>query len=326
MSSQTVTVPAGFEIQYHDPTHTYKIDGQPVPSVSTVLNALDKPALVWWGMKVGAAGIEALHDRGKLRIYRKALQVLWEPSRQELEKAAKAIAKERKAAGAEVGPWSKMTDDQRAAWLAEAAKKLPPHWEPATEESLVDALTREKLTTNHIRDERGRHGTNAHKMFENWAQMGIMPDPSQIEDDDEERGRVEALLAFCEDAQESYGRKTEVIVGSKKLRVAGRYDFECNLVGELVTKLSPRETRVFTGEPCLLDVKTAKSVYQSHFLQLEGYEGLRIESGYDPTRWRIVIHLLPSGSYRLHRSTRTFAEFAAVRPAHDVVNKPGTRW
>jgi hypothetical protein len=271
-------------------------------------------------MKIGVAGVEALHDRGKLRVYRKALEVLWEPTALELEREAKRLAKERKA-----GPWSKQDADQRAAWLAAAAKKLPPHWEAATMESMVDALTRNKLTTNHVRDERGRYGTSAHGMFEAWAQMGIMPDPSQIEDDDE-RGRVEALLAFCEDAGESYAKQTEIIVGSKTLRVAGRYDFECNLVGELVTKLSPRETRVFTGERCLLDVKTAKSVYQTHFLQLEGYEGLRIESGYEPTKWRIVIHLLPSGSYRLHRSPRTFEEFAAIRPAHDVVNRKGFRW
>lgn len=319
-ASSTVVVPAGYEIQYHDPTHTYKIDGEPVPSVSNVLNALDKPALVWWGMKVGVAGVESLHDRGKLRVYRKALQVLWEPSAAELEKEAKRLAKERKA-----GFWSRMDADQRAGWIAEAAKKLPAHWEPATEESLVAALTREKLTTNHIRDERGRHGTNAHDMFEKWAQLGVMPDPSQV-DDDEERGRVEALRAFCEDAADSQNFKTEVVVGSKRHRVAGRYDFECNLYGEMVTKLSPRETKMFEGQPCLLDVKTAKSVYQTHFLQLEGYEGLRVESGYDPTRWRIVIHLLPSGSYRLHRSTRTFDEFVAVRPSYDVVNKPGTRW
>jgi hypothetical protein len=322
VSSRTVTVPAGFEIAYHDPTHTYKIDGEPVPSVSTVLNALDKPALVWWGMKVGAAGVESLFDRGKLRVFKKALQVLWEPAPADVERCAKALAKEM---FEKPNSWRRLDDDQRALATAKAMKKMPPRWVPATMESMVDALTRNKLTTNHIRDERGRYGTGAHEMFEAWAQMGVMPDPTQIDDDDE-RGRVEALLAFCEDANESYGKKTEVIVGSKELRVAGRYDFECNLVGELVTKLSPRETKVFTGEPCLLDVKTAKSVYQTHFLQLEGYEGLRVESGYDPTKWRIVIHLLPSGSYRLHRSTRTFAEFAAIRPAHDVVNKPGTRW
>jgi hypothetical protein len=322
MSSQVVTVPAGFTIEYHDPTHTYKIDGEPVPSVSTVLGALDKPALVWWGMKIGAAGVEELHARGKLRTLKGELQVLWEPTAAELEKEARAIAKELQEVRT---PWSRMTGIVRDLWLAKAAKKLPARWERATMDSMVAALTREKLTTNHVRDERGRHGTNAHSMFEAWAQLGVMPDPSQIEEDDE-RGRVDALVKFCQDADGSYGRKTEVIVGSKELRVAGRYDFECNLVGELVTKLSPLERRTFTGEPCLLDVKTAKSVYQTHFLQLEGYEGLRLESGYAPTQWRVVIHLLPSGSYRLHRSTRTFAEFAAVRPAHDVVNKKGTRW
>ena len=38
-------------------------DWQEVPSVSTVLGVLDKPALVWWGMKVGVEGLMTLiHD------------------------------------------------------------------------------------------------------------------------------------------------------------------------------------------------------------------------------------------------------------------------
>lgn len=322
MSSQSVVVPAGFRIDYHDPTHTYKIDGEPVPSVSTVLGVLDKPALVWWGMKIGAAGVEALYERGKLRVYRKQLDVLWQPDPHDVERAAKALCKE---AGKK---WKELDQEARDAYLAKAVAKgsvLAPRWEPATMESIVEALTREKLTTNHVRDARGDHGTNAHKMFEAWAQMGIMPDPDQVEEP-EERGRVEALLKFCEDAADTRAKKTEVIVGSKVHRVAGRYDFECELVGDLVTNLSPLKTRRFDGEPCLLDVKTSKAVYETHYLQLEAYEGLRRECGYEPTKWRIVIHLKPSGNYRLHRSTRTFSEFLAVRPAHDVVKKPGTRW
>jgi hypothetical protein len=137
---------------------------------------------------------------------------------------------------------------------------------------------------------------------------------------------VEALRAFCVDAEGTDGFESEVIVGSREHQFAGRYDLRCNLRGDLVVKLSPHERRTFTGEPVLLDVKTAKAVYETHFLQLEGYEGASRESGYKPTKYRIVLHLKPSGAYRLHRSTRTYAEFVAVRPAHDVVKKPGTRW
>jgi hypothetical protein len=40
-----------------------------VPSVTTVLEVLDKPALPWWGMKIGAAGVIELIRRGVLDPY-----------------------------------------------------------------------------------------------------------------------------------------------------------------------------------------------------------------------------------------------------------------
>jgi hypothetical protein len=47
------------------PYRHYLVNGQPVPSVTQILGCLDKPALPWWGMKVGVDGVLKLiaeHD------------------------------------------------------------------------------------------------------------------------------------------------------------------------------------------------------------------------------------------------------------------------
>jgi hypothetical protein len=297
---QTVTTPSGIVIEYFAGPHQYRIDGENVPSVSTVMNVLDKPALPWWGMKVGAGGAVELFQQKHLRVSKGELQVHEWP---EPPKGSRSGAK-------------------FLEWLTTSDAK--PYWVEATMDSVVSAMTHEKLTTNHVRDKRGEHGNGAHEMFEAWTDTGILPDPSQIEDP-EEAGRVVALRAFCEAARIE-DAQSELIVGSRVHRVAGRSDLRCKLYGDLVVSLSPLRLKTFAGEPVILDVKSGKSVYESQYLQLEGYEGLSVESGYPPTKWRLVLHLKPSGNYRLHRSVRTFEEFVACRPAVDVVNAPGTRW
>jgi hypothetical protein len=70
---EEVTTPSGLEIRYTEKKHLYftRESGDPptewrqVPSVSTVLKCLDKPALPWWGMKIGVAGVlELVREHG----------------------------------------------------------------------------------------------------------------------------------------------------------------------------------------------------------------------------------------------------------------------
>lgn len=49
-----------------EPKRRYLVDGQPVPSVTQILGVLDKPALVWWGMRVGVEGACQLQESGAL--------------------------------------------------------------------------------------------------------------------------------------------------------------------------------------------------------------------------------------------------------------------
>lgn len=66
---ETVT-PSGVTIRYEDKKHLYFLDGEKVPSVSSILGCLDKPALPWWGMKIGVQGVLELFRQEALRSTR----------------------------------------------------------------------------------------------------------------------------------------------------------------------------------------------------------------------------------------------------------------
>jgi hypothetical protein len=77
VAEQTTTTPAGIEIRFEDglpgpdgksKRRCYWVNGQKLPSVTTVLNVLDKPGLKFWGEKIGVAGAIALAKEGKLPL------------------------------------------------------------------------------------------------------------------------------------------------------------------------------------------------------------------------------------------------------------------
>lgn len=86
----TVITPSGIEIRFqHEPKRKYEVRDIPsqmpendatnpwfeVPSVTQILDVLEKGGLSWWGMKVGAAGVKELYDTGVFwdRIYRETV-------------------------------------------------------------------------------------------------------------------------------------------------------------------------------------------------------------------------------------------------------------
>ena len=65
--------------------HTYRIDGQPVPGVTTILGVLDKPALPRWAAKSVAEhvadnpdGVQTLRDMGRDTLVTALAKVPWE--------------------------------------------------------------------------------------------------------------------------------------------------------------------------------------------------------------------------------------------------------
>lgn len=54
--------PSGLVVEYQSDPRQYWVDGQPVPSVTEIIDILQKDGLPWWGMKVGMVGVLKLCD------------------------------------------------------------------------------------------------------------------------------------------------------------------------------------------------------------------------------------------------------------------------
>ena len=225
-----------------------------VPSVTTVLGVLDKPALPWWGMKVGVEGVKELYEQHKVDCTR------------------------------------------------------------LSTEAAIEALTNHKLTVNHQRDKAGDRGSRVHAAFEEWAKTERVPNPDDFSDED--RGYVKGLVKFLEEVQPR-PRACEVLVGSLEHGYAGRYDLRALLERErkVVYKRTPKRgdhfARIAPGN-LLVDLKTSKSVYPSHSLQLEAYEQASVECGYPPTDARGILQVSDDGGYQFVRSVADFQDFANV--------------
>lgn len=42
---------------FDEASHTYKLEGEKIPSVTTIIGCLNKPGLDWWGYNIGIAGM-----------------------------------------------------------------------------------------------------------------------------------------------------------------------------------------------------------------------------------------------------------------------------
>lgn len=260
-----------------------------VPSVTTVLDVLDKPALPWWGMKIGAEGVAILHNLGLVKS-----TVM--PGGQQPVLVCPQVVKP--------GPSDKFK-----------AYCDFNHWVVAGMDQLVDVLNVQKLTVNHVRDKAGDRGQSVHDAFETWAQGGGLPDPEMYPPT--EQGYILGLLAFLRDVPSAVPEASEVLVASAVHGFAGRYDvrFRTTEPHNVVVHFTPVKGPVYrqlNPGVFLGDLKTSKDVYPSHSRQLEGYEEASIESGYEPTDARGILHVTAEGQYKFKRSWATFDDFKAV--------------
>ena len=284
----SLETPSGIRLEFaSEPKRQYKVNDEEVPSVTQILDCLNKPALPWWGMGVGADGVLSLIKMGEFAL----------------------------------------TPNPSATGFVGAIKD-GDIWKFATKESLIDKLNEKKLTVNHVKEQAGDRGQNVHDALERWAVTGEMPDPKDFSF--EEEGYVKALVGFIQDTDPE-PVAIERMVGSAEHKFAGRFDLECMINVEkeavykaLTTKGEPlkaghRTARIPTGL-YVLDLKTSKDVYYTHFLQGEGYEIGRRECGYDPSRFRGVIHCSKHGLYQLRVNYDKVGpeDFLAVRAVYDA--------
>lgn len=198
--------------------------------------------------------------------------------------------------------------------------------------ALCDLLTANKLSTNHVVESAGDRGTNTHNAFETWAgDQRITPQP--IVFPLAERGYVAGLASFLSEL--SVGGvsdiEAEVMVGSLVHGYAGRYDLRLTLAEpvEVTTRVYPKkapERETIPAGKILLDLKTSKSCYPTHALQLAAYEAASVECGYSPTDYQAVIHVTAGGLYELRRVSASIDEFASVLACYQTMQKKDSEW
>src|SRR5581483_497187 len=273
----TETTPSGIIVEYQaQPKRLYRVNGVEVPSVTTVLGVLDKPALPWWGMKIGVQGVLELWNQG------------------EIDSAI---------------DWVERATVASLVITSEPVK-------PATLENVVDLLTKNKLTVNHVRDKAGDRGLAVHDVFEQWA-AGYPNDLPIVWEEDlgDQKGYLDGLEKFIKAANPE-PLAAEVMVGSVLHGFAGRYDIRLRLhepMEVVVKALKKPKTETIPAGTYLFDLKTSSGVYpNTHFRQLEAYEEASVECGYEPTDARYVIHVKSDGTYQFVKSTADFEDFLAV--------------
>lgn len=251
--------PSGIEVYFQSqPKRLYRVNGVEVPSVSTVLDVLEKPP-AYWGMRVGVRGVLELYNREVLGVV--------------------------------------------------------DHVTDYTEDEIITMLKQNELTTNDYRDRGGDRGQAVHDALENWARTGHMPDPGIYPE--EQEGYVRGLVAFLKSIPSAEPIACEVMVASVEHGYAGRYDLRIRTSNphDVVYHHTPvRGNKLRRLEPgeYLVDLKTSKDVTAKHARQLEGYEAASIESGYEPTDGRGILHVSADGRHKFRRSWADFSDFLAV--------------
>ena len=173
--------------------HEYRIDGVKVPSVTTILDAIEpKPALTWWGFRVGLAAVQYALVNGDLST---AALLAWDPS-------------------VTIKP-AEAPEGHPDIVMRGKGKRAKPK---SRLENLAQDL---KLDTYNRMREKGTIGTSIHVAAEKLGLEEVIP---TIEDFPEaDRGYVQALARYHVD-QEPEIVEQEVIVASKRFGFAGRFD------------------------------------------------------------------------------------------------------
>lgn len=299
----TSVTPSGIEIAYYvEPKRKYELRApkgkfltnfedvsvwNEVPSVTTILEVLDKPALPWWGMTVGVEGVIALIKEGRFAIIEGQPAVIGADgvAYHAIKENVVPLLTEYKLTTNhvkdEAGNRGQSCHDALEAWAITGALPKPEDY-PDEERPYIRSLLQFLLD------------------------CGGALEPEKVEI---MVGSVEHGFAGRYDFRGKFTKDCRLVATALTQK------------NEPFKRASAiKHTVVPAGTRVLLDLKTSKGVYPAHLLQLEAYEGAGIEDGYDDTDARAVIHATMHGLYEFKRARGEFKNFLAVLATYHAYN------
>jgi len=191
---------------------------------------------------------------------------------------------------------------------------------------LQEIGAQKKVTNYWMKDVAAARGNSVHAALEFWAMSGNLPDPDMY--DENERGYVEGLNAFLKESH-LQPRMSEVVVASVEHKVAGRFDLLGDILEpvELVYHLTEKNAyrKIFQPVRGLMDLKTSTGVFTEYHLQVAGYVGCLVESGYEadsenlPTGF--VLRVTKDGRYELVEVQANWLHFWFLRGLFDSIHE-----
>lgn len=180
---------------------------------------------------------------------------------------------------------------------------LPRPYNPT---EVVEELKRQNITTNDVFWKRGESGIAIHKAVQDYGETGKIPNLDDFPEED--HNRIKELAGFLLENRPVF-LEQEVRTASLLHRYAGTLDARVLF-----------EAGLYKDKKCLMDVKTGKYVYpESQFPQLEAYEFAEVESGMEPTDFRLVLHLPAFGHASLTPSCDSVDDFVALMGHYKTV-------
>lgn len=276
----------GIRIEYFDAKHRYTLNGNWVPSPSSILGVLDKPALAPWAANITRDGAwELIRKDRSTRWLKRTLGDQFQPF-------IETVGKGKRPVGADTEHYLAAKKVIRPDRPGEAYV-LPRRWDEFCEDLKVFKLRHYDVTTG-AQD----RGTRVHAALEDWIDRGKVPNPSEFPK--RERGYVRGLTKWLIDWQPSF-QFSELMVGSAVHGFAGRLDTVARIpISSLPAgELEKLPAGVGDGH-VMLDLKTSKGVYpRSHFRQLAGYELAAVECGFEPTVAQGILRVGEAGDYEV---------------------------
>ena len=278
----TVTTPAGIEVRYTSaPKRMYEVrpttrwtvgDWREVPSVTTVLGCLDKPALPWWGQRIGVEGVMELVRRDVLYAhYGDAEPYLgvrrgWYPE--------------------------PATSDEVVALLTEHQLSTNHVRDKAGARGVAVHDAFETWATTGTRPD-----PSIFPEEERGYVVGLL---AFLDDVNPEPLAAEVMVGSV---QHGFAGRYDI-----RLRVPE----ECQVVFHRTPKKGPQYATLKPGVYLGDLKTSKGVYQESHGRQLEAYEAASVECGYEPTEARGILHVGADGTYEFVRSKCIFDDFLHV--------------